>query len=398
MHRCSIFVAWATLFTFANFLMATCALGQDGSQIKLIGVGQISGTQIDRSDRNDATQDGTPNNQFGGISALEYSGQDNVFLALGDRGPKDGAVAWDCRFHWIKITWDEASNNVQTDIVRTIPLTDAENRMYPGDASAFTPSDTRSQRLDPEGIRLLQSGNLLISDEYGPRLLEFSADGRWVQGFEIPSRYLITRPGITKEEENENNSRGRQGNKGFEGLAVYDNDRSRLLVLQGPLLQDCEPSAKGKPVGKHVRMLKLDSGGGANQEFVYVLDEKKNVLNEILSLGNDEFLVIERDGEVGAAAQYKKIIKINIAQATDVSQIESLSGKLPSDIKPVQKTVLLDLLDPAFGLAGESMPEKIEGLALGPKTADGHPTLVIASDNDFEADIPSYFYVFQLGH
>ena len=61
---------------------------------------------------------------------------------------------------------------------------------------------------------------------------------------------------------------------------------------------------------------------------------------------------------------------------------------------PVRKRVLIDLLDPAFGLAGARFPEKIEGLAFGPNLADGRRLLVVASDNDFDAAEPIRFWFF----
>jgi len=367
------------------------------SKPTLIGVGIVAGTLLDKSGRQDKSEDGTPCNQFGGISALEYSGEGNTFLALGDRGPKDGAVQWDCRFHKIEIDWDVNSKEVSTKILSTIALTDTEGRGFPGDASAFEATANRASRLDPEGIRLMESGNLIVSEEYGPRVLEFAANGKLVKEHAVPKRYQISKPGLTKQEENRNNASGRQGNKGFEGIAMIDGGPWRITVLQSPLIQDCDKmSASDKGVGDKVRMLMANSQSGESKEFVYVLDDQKNVLNEILSIGNGEFLVIERDGEAGTEAQYKRITKININGATDVSKYETIKGKLPADVKPVTKTVFLDLLDADYGLSGEAMPEKIEGLTLGPKSKNGKDTLIIASDNDFEAAIPTYFYVFEL--
>jgi hypothetical protein len=40
------------------------------------------------------------------------------------------------------------------------------------------------------------------------------------------------------------------------------------------------------------------------------------------------------------------------------------------------------------------MPEKIEGLALGPALADGRRTLVVTTDNDLKTENPSWFWVF----
>ena len=55
-----------------------------------------------------------------------------------------------------------------------------------------------------------------------------------------------------------------------------------------------------------------------------------------------------------------------------------------------------DLLDPRWKLAGEQMPEKIEGLCLGPQLPDGRQTLLLSSDNDFESKNASLIWVFAL--
>ena len=63
---------------------------------------------------------------------------------------------------------------------------------------------------------------------------------------------------------------------------------------------------------------------------------------------------------------------------------------------PVSKTPFLDLLAPAYGLAGASFPEKIEGIAFGPDLADGSHLLLVTHDNDFVADSPSRIFAFSI--
>jgi hypothetical protein len=125
------------------------------------------------------------------------------------------------------------------------------------------------------------------------------------------------------------------------------------------------------------------------------LDQSSNKLNEILAIDDDTFIVIERDGAAGVEATFKKIMLISTKNSTDISAMEKLPAKeIPVAVTPVTKRVLIDLLDPRWNLAGETMPEKIEGLAFGPRLSDGRRTLLVNSNNDFEAVNPSYFYVF----
>jgi hypothetical protein len=60
----------------------------------------------------------------------------------------------------------------------------------------------------------------------------------------------------------------------------------------------------------------------------------------------------------------------------------------------VKKTVWLDFLDPRWKLAGEDMPEKIEGLTFGEVLPDGRRTILVGTDNDFESASDSLIWVF----
>jgi hypothetical protein len=114
-------------------------------------------------------------------------------------------------------------------------------------------------------------------------------------------------------------------------------------------------------------------------------------------VNDHEFLVIERDGNAGLAAAFKKVFHIDLTGATDIRAVATLpSTGTPDGVVPVTKSLLLDLLDPAFGLAGASFPEKIEGLAFGPDLRDGRHVLVVTNDNDFISTQPNRFLVFAI--
>ena len=64
----------------------------------------------------------------------------------------------------------------------------------------------------------------------------------------------------------------------------------------------------------------------------------------------------------------------------------------------MSKAFFLDLLDPVFGLAGASFPEKIEGLTFGPGLPDSHHLLIVTNDNDFMPTQPNRFLAFAIDH
>jgi hypothetical protein len=94
-------------------------------------------------------------------------------------------------------------------------------------------------------------------------------------------------------------------------------------------------------------------------------------------------------------AKVKRLYEIDLAGATDIQTIEQLPSRgIPSDVRPVTKKPFLDLLAAEYGLAGPGFPEKIEGIALGPRLKSGQRVLVVTSDNDFKRDESTEIYFF----
>jgi hypothetical protein len=365
--------------------------------IQFLGVAELPGTALDRSGLENALEDGSPHNRVGGLSAIEYSGADDLYYVLSDRGPKDGTVRFACRWQMIELKVPQGSQGRgSAKLVGTTLLKAADGKPYIGLASAFDPQGPDGgHRFDPEGLRRGPSGNIFISDEYGPYVVEFDSSGHAVRSLPVPSRYSIRHPSASKDEEIARNTSGRISNAGFEGLAI-STDGSRLYALtQLPLLQDSQPGKSGKRRGLNCRLLEIDLKTEATREFVYPLEGHKNKLSEILAAPDGRFLVIERDGEAGEHAAFKRIMAIDLKDATDTSAIESFPAKsTPAGVRPVKKTTFLDLLDPRFGLAGRQCPEKQEGLAWGPTLPDGRSLLWICVDNDFKPASPNLFYAF----
>ena len=110
-----------------------------------------------------------------------------------------------------------------------------------------------------------------------------------------------------------------------------------------------------------------------NWGFVrYPLDKPAGIggvgLSEITALGGDQFALIERDNQPGAAAALKAVTLISLAGI----EPKPLGGELPV----VEKSLAVDLL-PAMLATKGWISDKPEGLAL---LASGE--LVAVTDND----------------
>jgi myo-inositol-hexaphosphate 3-phosphohydrolase len=369
--------------------------------ISYLGTAEWPGTARDRSGLTDPLEDGSPHDRLGGLgSGIAWTGRGDAFVMVSDRGPGDGAVSCRCRTHAVTITVDpQRSPAVRWELTGTTLLTGPKSLPLIGLAAAHTPMGNRpAQRFDPEAIRITREGTWLIADEYGPSIREFDSQGRWLKDWPLPEGFTVAQPGATPETElPPHNTRGRQPNRGLEGLALTPDGKAIAALMQGPLLQDGAIDAEQKRIGRIVRLLLIERDTGRTTQYAYLLENPAYGLNEIEALDDRRFLVIERDGNAGTQAVFKRIALIDLADATPLDPQQSFpEGTLPATVQPVDKRWFLDLLDPRWGLAGEAFPEKTEGLALGRTLPDGRRLLFITSDNDFQPNVPSRVDVFAI--
>jgi hypothetical protein len=113
MKRCRVVLAIAGL-------AATTLWGAADPGITFVGRGEIAGNSADKSglsgkicQLSNATNC-IPNTTLGGLgSAISYTGFDNVFVAVPDRGPFDGRtdVPYLNRFHFLHLNLDTTKNH-----------------------------------------------------------------------------------------------------------------------------------------------------------------------------------------------------------------------------------------------------------------------------------------------
>ncbi len=366
---------------------------------QLYGTGAIPGTALDGlAVTPGRLEDGVSNNQIGGIgSAIAYTGVGNLFVATPDRGPNAGADSFTERYYLIDVALESGQ---VTPIVRGASVLDkgAGLDSFTGLDTAFDATNSpASRRLDCEGVRVGPQGTFFVSDEYGPFLYEFGADGHRRRALAVPDKFLIDHPGIEDAELPPANTKGRQDNRGMEGLAISPDGSKLYGIMQSPLIQDGALTASNDRVGVNIRILEIDTTSGATRELVYQLDNPALGVNEMVAINDHQFLVIERDGKGGTSAAVKHLDLVDITGATDVSSVAALpSTGLPGGVTAVKKSLFLDLLDPAFALAGAAFPEKIEGLAFGPDLPDGRHVLLVTSDNDFISTQASQIFAFAI--
>lgn len=411
------------------------------AQIDLIAIGQVSGEYQDMAIKTTSLlENGVAGNMLGGVgSGLAYAGR-NTFLALPDRGPNatpynslvDDTTSFIPRFQTFSLSLaknpgydsltvgslpyilspfltDTTLLSSKTRLVYGLngapSLNKKEKFYFSGRSDNFdaTQSSTNPQngRLDPEGMRVSNDGkSVFITDEYGPYVYQFDRNsGKRLKIFTLPVYFAATKPAAEEAIEIPNNNVGRISNKGMEALAITPDGSTLVGMMQQNLAQDKK---------KFLRIITIDIATGGTHEYVYKLDNGSSV-SDILAINAHEFLVDERDGKGlgdGSSAVVKKLYKIDLTGATDVSGVTALTDENLSGFTLVQKQEFLDVLASlnSHGITADHVPAKLEGVAFGPDmviNGVNKHTLFIANDNDFlptvdDINNPNQFFVFSI--
>jgi len=126
------------------------------------------------------------------------------------------------------------------------------------------------------------------------------------------------------------------------------------------------------------------------KQFAYFLDAvaKKpmghfsvNGLTDLVQYNASTFLIIERSYSSGLGNQ-GNTIKIFEADISDVTNTIKINNLKDTSFIPAKKKLLLNFENFRDKLTDRSI-DNIEGITLGPKLSNGHQSLILVSDNNF---------------
>ena len=380
------FLPWLLLLAVGLLsLLAGCSLPQVSAEerlflnlsLDLVGEYQLPQTMF---------QD-TP---VGGLSGLAYDRKRDRFYAVSD----DRSEQAPARFYTLKLVHDAANTDApfKVEVESVTRLTRQDGQPYPPGS------------IDPEGIALLPQQTVFISSEGAiaagtmPTIDEFDlTTGRWQQGLQIPDAFLPDKTGDQPQH-------GIQNNFGFESLTLSPvgtlptkGEAIRLFTAtESALLQDLDlptsDSSDSKVKNRFVHYLVSDGPPVLISEHLYVVEPNPkwtllNGLAELVALDQGgHFLSLERS--LGFLGYRIQLFQLATGGATDIKDIASLKGDV-SGLQPIRKQLLLDSTELGIPL------KNIEGMALGPRLADGSQSLLLVSDNNFQEQA-TQFLLFRL--
>ena len=314
------------------------------------------------------------NGRVGYFSDIYYDRYRGEWWGLSDRGPGGGTLDYVTRAQRFSLDVNATTGAISNfRILQTVQFS-KQGAALNGLAPPGGPS--LGLAFDPEGIVINpRNGNLLVSDEYGPSLLEINRSGQVVRTYTTPPN-LVPRNTTTGPFYGNNdgtNNAGKRSNRGFEGLAVSPDGKFAFAMLQSAMLDE------GGGNGSVSRIVKFDTTTGtAVAQYAYQMKRANQGqgTSALVAINDHEFFVIERNNRgVGVGAEFatadKEVYRIDLAGATDVSLIDlDAPGAVYNKVQKSSRVIDLDA-DTLTGLGNKS-PEKWEGLAIGPKLATGH--------------------------
>ena len=314
----------------------------------------------------------------GGLSSITYDAQHDVYYALSD----DPSQFQPARFYTVGL--DVRDGQLADGDVRFQGVT----KLLAPDGNPYAPFS-----LDPEGLVLTKDRELILTSEGFPNSLidpfvrRYTLDGSFLGSLPVPAPFLASA----------DHSIGVRQNLAFESAGVPPDGRFLFTGTENALIQDGPAAtiANGSP--SRIMRYNLQTGR-LDRQWVYNTDKvaepssvfSVNGLVELLPLNNEFLIAMERSFSVGAPGTGNKIRLYTVALpgATDVNGAESLQGL--GDVRPAQKTLLLDLDRLGIPL------DNVEGLTFGPRLADGRRSLVLVSDNNFAASQFTQFLLFAI--
>jgi hypothetical protein len=329
------------------------------------------------------------NTTVGGLSGIDYDAKhDLYYLICDDRSSFNPA-----RFYTAKIYLNEKG----IDSVRLIAVKDLlqpNGMVYPNSKQdSFHTPDPEAMRYNSntgrlvwssEGERIVKGDTVVLED---PSVNTISINGNYIDSFVLPPNMHM-----------QSIEKGPRQNGVFEGLTFTNHYKKLLVSVEEPLYED-GPRAGLNDSSAWIRLIQYDvKTRSPEAQYAYQIDPvaypavpanafKINGVPDILAINDHQLLVIERSFSTGRKPSTIKVYLADRSAATDVSSIASLKN---ARFAPVKKKLLLNM--DSLGI----YIDNVEGVSLGPRLPNGHPTLLFVADNNFSADEVTQFLLFEV--
>jgi hypothetical protein len=307
----------------------------------------------------------------GGISGIDYDpGRRRWFMISDDRSEHGPARFWELRL-------DYDTNRAPTArVLAGHSLQTETGTAFPRQGLGKEAADAESLRASPLDGLLVWSSEGDAKDGHGPAVRRMETNGTALGILPLPA--MLT-PG-------RNGNSGPRPNLSIEGLAFAAGGHSLWVSMEAPLQQDGPLPDRGHGALARLSRLAYPSGHLLAQH-AYPLDPigafpagrlADNGISEILAIDDERLLVLERSGVQQADGDFRYRVRLYCAATADASDVGTLASLRGAAVVAMRKWLVVDL--------AQLLPldvDNVEGMALGPVLANGHPSLVLVTDDNF---------------
>jgi hypothetical protein len=332
----------------------------------------------------------------GGLSGLDYDAKSGMWVIVSDDKSEHGPA----RFYPAVIELGEGVLKVK--LFHHATLGQENGALFPSAA-------TGGEVVDPESIRFDPTGRAVWWTSEGDRKLGLSP---FIRKAELNGAYLYTFPLPPIFTMRKDQEIGPRNNNAFEGLSFTPDGSALWLAMESALYQDGPVATVD--AGALSRFTKFDRDGKLLAQLAYALDpiqsksageHSDNGVSEILALDDNELLVLERSGVNDGNNHWTSHIRLYEASYNDLNDRTAPHADFVTDaesladlrVRPLSKRLVLNLDDlPELGSAALPKIDNIEGMSFGPNLPNGHRSLVLVSDNNFNPDQITQFLAFEV--
>ena len=163
----------------------------------------------------------------------------------------------------------------------------------------------------------LKDGTFWVSDEYGPHIVHFNADGIEIDRINAYEADERRKSGYLLPLEFAN----RRQNRGMEGLSITPDQKTLVGIMQSTMSNPDSSVSKSDLV----RIVMINLENKAISQYLYRQENISHSNTAIVALNQHEFLVAERDDDFykDNPQAFKRVYKIDLSAATDIEQIKN---------------------------------------------------------------------------
>ena len=245
----------------------------------------------------------------------------------------------------------------------------------------------KENSLDLEGIFVDENTQEIffiseghIKSKKNPSIFSTDSLGYFNQSFGVPTMFNANSPNKPKN------------NASFEGLSKSVDGKGFWVAMEGPLQSDGEhPSLK--KTSSPIRVTYFDiSSKKATKQFAYPLENitnpakgsvNLNGVTAILEYAKNKFLIMERTYQSGYGMDGNIIRIFNVLFDENVTNTLEINSLKETEYKLVKKELLLDLSTIKNQLKFKVV-DNLEGIAIGPTLSNGHKSILLVADNNFQ--------------